>query len=647
MVKALVLRPQLRRVDACEAARLLGGVSARRARQIAEGRGWDTEYFPALGGKKAFYLLEDVLGAKYEETTTGDPSTPLKAEGNNAATDSGAIANPEAARRLRIIAPIINLEHGRKSQAVSEAATSHGVSERTIRRWMSAYEKHGDAGLGSGKTGNNNAAKANIAAEIYITTIFNSCFAPTLEQVFKTYESERKCNPDRGLPEISRSTLLNTIHRLGHSLTRTRRGGDRSRAMKKLAPTIHRDWTKVRVMGCWMGDGTALDLLVKHPRYEKPIRAWFLAWMDVRSRYIVSWRLVDKVNGATAQMALRDGWHKYGLPDELYIDNGKEYVNNNSLGFRIDDEKCLGFMERVGVKMHRAWVRNPESKAQIERFFATFSGSYLSVFDGYTGGNITSKTRVKDDARLKADLKANRIYTMDEARALIGQILNAYHSAPHRGLNGLAPAKVFNDLYGRSANGVREEQVAHMSDSVLNFATMRRRLVKRIDTCRGVALYNTFYRSEENAFQFSGGKRAILAWDPEDTSRTWLYLWENGKEKFLCELYPDFGVNPKNEQEMRAAIAEQKRKEKLIKEAAFAMIDKKVDVAAHLRRGVLACDDKLIADHEERFPTNSEKREPADLLRFPKGGADKPPENNNPIEDAEESRPLKGLFGVL
>jgi transposase InsO family protein len=685
----------------CERAGQLVGLSGRRVRQIAGEKNWPTISEAVRGGICVKVRLDDVIGMNAADGPLGAQTSPSAPAGG----DTGA---PGADRRSSIIAPIAALKTAaERNAAIAAASAETGKSVRTLQRWLAAYradlgaqtspsapEEAGEdpsAPLGTGsrapgislrdkRFGNRNAAKWDVEVLTLVKTLYDTRVSPTIVQVAKAYEFERRVRAKnaltfspstvgrerggeagvRALPALSTRTIARILESIPDAYKTRHRGGDGARFVRKnFVPPIKRDWSGVRVMECWMGDGTGFDALVSWPGYKNPIRPWLLTWMDVRSRAIVAWRLVDQVNGGTAMLALREGWRKYGLCSYLYIDNGKEYENKDSNGRTVSRGKIEigqidGYLGRLGVHKQNAWVRNPESKAQQERWYGTFSHSYLNLFSAYTGGNITAKTSTKDNDRIKQDLAAGRVMDREEAVRLVERIVAAYNAAPHTSLGKLSPIKIFNDLYARSADGVDDYPIRRVTDRVLDFALMRRAQSFTIRNDGVEVLGVTYNRrpgveADMMAFVEAVGRRGHAAYDPDDLSTVHLYAVVNGRESYVCELVPDFGVKVGDEEAMSRAVRDKKRAEKIIAEASKALVDRQIQPRAieTLREGVLAVNDETShAEHEQRFggvsPCPPDGRgaggEGAGVVQFPAGGI---PKTQKP------AAPLRGLFGDL
>lgn len=636
-------------IPAAQAAVLLG-CTERNARRLAKNHGWPTALLPARGGARRAISRAAVLA--YLEAQR--PAPPLALP-----PDDGL--NAAQARRRQAISPVLAAADGGQSAVIAEKAAQFGVSERTIRRWLAAAKAKDAAALDDGRKGNRNAAKYDWdALKLAVFTVYSNRIGPTIAQAHLGYLQLRREEPERGLPELPERTFAYYVHKFAPALLQRGRGGDPARAARKNhTRPVYRDWTDIRCMGVWMGDGTAWDQLVYWPRYQKPIRPWFLTWLDVRTRRIVAWRLVDKVNGATAMLALRDGWRAWGLCDELYVDNGKEYENKDSRGQKIYKGKIVighleGYLEAIGVHQRNAIVRNPESKAPMERWYATLSGSYLNLFDAYTGGNITSLTRKKDDARLKQDLKAGRVLNMDEARDLARAIVAAYNAAPHSSLGKKSPDQMWIELYNKTADGARFHDVTKASKTELHFALMRRK--QKTINAGGIELYGQKYGPadrNDRAFMDAKGRKGFFAYDPEDVSVLHLYAFgPDNRPKYVCELRPIRPISAADENALRHEFKAKQAEERTLAEARTILIDRTIDAVGVLRRGRLHISDEAKARREQivalaaadsnvaRFPAG----QTADLAKGMPAKTEPKPEINDEEENVVLTKKLLGTY---
>ncbi|RWI57038.1 MAG: hypothetical protein EOR16_15660 [Mesorhizobium sp.] len=129
----------------------------------------------------------------------------------------------------------------------------------------------------------------------------------------------------------------------------------------------------------------------------------------------------------------------FGLPETLYIDNGKEY------GFAtyLDDAMTLTVPGFHGpgrsMRVINALPYNAPAKP-IERWFGDFESRYLSTLPGWIAGN-------RMDKRQEAIGRTVAPYgTFEDFVPAFFGLLKAYHSVPmgkHSGLKGLSPNTTF------------------------------------------------------------------------------------------------------------------------------------------------------------------------------------------------------------
>ena len=272
--------------------------------------------------------------------------------------------------------------------------------------------------------------------------------------------------------------------------------------------------------------------------------------MDLRSRFVVGYRMVERLDGGTVMLALREAWRRYGMCSAFYYDNGSEIVNKDALGkviYRghLEMGAWDGYFDDLSVGLIRARALNPEGKAPIERSFSTDSHSFLNLWPGHTGGNLGNHRYPKDNDRIRQEIKNDELLTWDEGVALVSEIYRAYNGKPHDGLGGRRPVDVFNELYGKTADGLGEHPPVFISDRVLDFA-MRRKEETTI-TADGVKLMKVKYRPVQGggdeahqqrlAYTAAIGCKGHVDYDPDDMNQVHLYKLDNSRQAFDKTLY--------------------------------------------------------------------------------------------------------------
>ena len=149
-----------------------------------------------------------------------------------------------------------------------------------------------------------------------------------------------------------------------------------------------RDTSGLKVMQIVMGDEHTFDCWVayKQPNGKViPIKPHLAAWVDMRSRAIMGDVLCKDANSDILKQSLLKMMYSEpgGIPEYLYIDNGKDYTaktmtgrdRNDRSGMDFDDT-TKGFYKSIGIKDdHRALPYEPWSKGQIESSGRCATGS--------------------------------------------------------------------------------------------------------------------------------------------------------------------------------------------------------------------------------------------------------------------------------
>lgn len=104
-------------------------------------------------------------------------------------------------------------------------------------------------------------------------------------------------------------------------------------------------------------------------------RLYLTAFFDARSRIFTGCYVTSAPSYQATLIALRKGILKYGIPENIYVDNGREFLTRDvgGLGHRQkkstkDDFNPPPVFERLGIHMTNAIVKNAKAKI-IERRF--------------------------------------------------------------------------------------------------------------------------------------------------------------------------------------------------------------------------------------------------------------------------------------
>ena len=281
------------------------------------------------------------------------------------------------------------------------------------------------------------------------------------------------------------------------------------------AAHITRDYSGLRSNEVWCGDHHQFDVVVMHE--GRPVRPWLTAFQDVRSRKLVGWTITPAAgNTDTILAALAAGIDSHGVPEEAYVDNGKDYDSaalqgrtkrQRAAGRRradgppdVDANAVAGVFGELGVKVTHARPYNAKAKP-IERAFGTVCGRFSKLqatYCGNTPANRPEELAAKLGRNVAPTLAA---FTADFAAWVEGD----YHARGHTGdaMDGRTPAAVFDacltvkrtapaevrrlllwkpgPLTKVTKNGVRVGKIGYGAADLALFAWIDRDVIARVD----------------------------------------------------------------------------------------------------------------------------------------------------------------------
>ncbi len=269
----------------------------------------------------------------------------------------------------------------------------------------------------------------------------------------------------------------------------------------KCIPDMQRDIESIQSNEIWCSDHHRLDVFTKDTTGKKITRMWLTIFQDVRSSKIVAALCRDAEPNATAvKMCLKEGIKKFGIPQYVYFDNGKDYRSKY-----FDKDFPLSLVEQLGIKTMYAQPYHGQSKI-CERTFRTLIERFAKMFPTYTGKdakNRPEKMRISNEEILKQapdkDLFINLLYNWIEE----------FNNTPSKGkgCQGKTPNKVYyENLYNK---------VVLQDEGVLNIlcGTFEERVINK----NGINFKNRLYTHSELIKHM--GERVIINYSPENMDR--------------------------------------------------------------------------------------------------------------------------------
>ena len=435
----------------------------------------------------------------------------------------------EAVRRLGIIRDFEDFYgtlHRRerliKREAVVLYAASHDVTRRSLWRWLARYRNEGLLGLvdsrGRGK-------------------FIGQIISPEALELFKSmYLSQRQLSAKICWQNIC---FINKDERKGwmipplHFIYRFvksqiplgvqvlhREGLNAYKA--KCAPYVQIDPDSIEPGQVWAGDHSQFNCWIRHR--NKWVRPWITAWQDMRSRLITGFHVNCSPNQSTILLAMKRGIEKYGPPDSVKIDNGRDYDSEAWNGTTKDRRKALkagyvdekmvaGIYAMMDVGVSFAIPYNPQAKGRMERWFDTLDGQFTKTIPTYCGKDTQRRS---DDLAgiLKDEKQVRAAYDLEGFAQRAGKYIEVYNNTAHTGagMDGRSPAEVFAT---RQSRRVMAEGVA---DLLLRMLSGELTIGKN-----GVQFKKMWYGQFNAELLIRQGKKVRAASDPDDLRSLYIY----------------------------------------------------------------------------------------------------------------------------
>ena len=218
---------------------------------------------------------------------------------------------------------------------------------------------------------------------------------------------------------------------------------------KKYAMYIPRDYTKIVAGSCWVSDHAQIDIAVRIK--DNICFPWVTVFRDVKTSKWLGWFLhAESPNSDHIFQAFYYGVIRFGIPNDVYLDNGKDYRCRDFAGgrnsVRIDNlsSKENSLITNLGVSVHFALPYNAQTKP-VERDFLKIKEFLSKGFVGYRGGKITERPE-----KLKKEIKRNQIMEFSEFKILFDDFVkNILNKTPSNGkiLKGRCPDEAWAEEF--------------------------------------------------------------------------------------------------------------------------------------------------------------------------------------------------------
>ena len=421
---------------------------------------------------------------------------------------------------------------GTRTEAVARFTTETNIAIRTLERWIHKYRDLGLMGLVDTRGGKFTSQILSPDAfalfkSMYLTQqrlSVRTCW----QNINYINRSEKK---NWNIPTLR--TMYNYIEKnipMG-VLVLHREGLAAYEA--KCAPYIQTDPDSILPGQIWVGDHHQFNCSIRYR--NEWIRPWITCWEDMRSRKIVGWHICAAPNQTTILLAMKRGIEKYGPPDSVKIDNGRDYDSEMWTGTTkvrrrilrkgyIDEQRIAGIYAMMDIGVSFAIPYHPQSKP-IEPWFNTLDMQFVKTMPTYCGKNSARKPDDLNDY-LKSEKAILEAYTLESFGELVSQYIEIYNNNAHsgNGMNGQTPNQVFSQ---RTSQRVLVDGVLE-----LLMRTWSGELTVGKNGVRFKGMWYGQFNMDLAAWQ---GKKVVAAYDPDDMRRVFVYDSTNTKLITIAE----------------------------------------------------------------------------------------------------------------
>ncbi|MDA8220786.1 MAG: DDE-type integrase/transposase/recombinase [Desulfitobacterium hafniense] len=252
-----------------------------------------------------------------------------------------------AAGRVQFLSPLLaeGLDPAKARELKAQLCLAHGISERTIRRYLEAYRQKGFTGLKP--KGKGRKPTEAIAPELLEQAILLRREVPgrSIAQIIQILEWEGKATPG----ELKRSTLQEKLAERGYS----------SRQMRMYAesdPAARRFQKRYRNQ-LWQSDIKFGPYLPIGPNGSMK-QVFLVSFIDDATRFLLHGTFYPTLDQVIVEDCFRMAIQKWGLPQATYFDNGKQYRT----------KWMMRTCSKLGIRLIYARPYAASAKGKVEKF---------------------------------------------------------------------------------------------------------------------------------------------------------------------------------------------------------------------------------------------------------------------------------------
>jgi putative transposase len=256
------------------------------------------------------------------------------------------VAEPSRHRRQQLMAEIVK---GRYDIPCSNRTQ---IGLRTLQRWVSDYQDHGLKGLEPQERRDAGQGYAIAPAVVEAAAkLRQEVPGRSIRTLIELLEMSRLV--PRGA--VKRSTLAEALARAGHT-----------RQAVTAKTTTYQRFQEEHRNRSWQGD-CQHTLVLPHPALPNRSRkVYLLAWIDDYSRMVYG-QFYYEEKGPRLEDCLKRAILRYGIPQQIYVDNGAIYSSRHL------ERICA----RLTIRLTHSKPYRPQGRGKVEKFFRYVDQSFL------------------------------------------------------------------------------------------------------------------------------------------------------------------------------------------------------------------------------------------------------------------------------
>lgn len=380
------------------------------------------------------------------------------------------------------------------------------LSERSLKRWLSAYRTNGETGLAPLRR------RTDLTIPEWAKEFLRCYQRPTKPSVAASY-AEFSRHYEGTLPSIHK--VQRFLKKLSPEALNVGRMSPQE--LKSLQPFRRRSTKNMFPGDVYTADGHKFDAEVINPITGKPYRPEITTVLDVATRRLVGISVGEAESAIGVLDALRDAVSK-SMFTIFYVDNGS--------GF--DNDMVREVVDRLGGTMEHSIPYNSQARGLSERGHQTIWVRAAKKLTSYIGADMDKHagTRVHRLGRkqLKEIGTTRLMPTFGEFMAGVEDEIANYNSTPHRGLE-----KVRDPITGTMRHpspdeawqlAIQEGWEPVVATPELVESLMRPQVIRKTHRGEIQWINQTYFLDSLRSLH---GQEIRLAYDVRDAARIWAY----------------------------------------------------------------------------------------------------------------------------